>query len=263
MHIAYNTVSLSKWARQWLTARCLPFPATSEGRIRNLGLSLDFFGTSFPLWIKSRNRDLLGAPAYTLRITVLDYQLLGPLFQQHMHDLEETKENSWTKTNRHLRWLGSYLRLQNKFRVVKVKDLTMWAVFLQRDLIKELPFTWNNHNHTSGELSSKVASEWECDSLRELVSNLSENPVMSPWSSLGRSGISSLSKFCSFSSDKISLVPASPTTEAPSDLPASRPRTWNQFFSSSGYQCTQVPRTLIHNTHVIVQRTNIFQSSQL
>ena len=122
-------------------------------------LCLDFFGTSFPLWIKSRNRDLLGAPAYTLRIIVLDYQVLGPLFQQHMHDLEETKENSWTKTNRHLRWLGSYLRLQNKFRVVKVKDLTMWAVFLQRDLIKELPFTWNNHNHTSGELSSKVASE--------------------------------------------------------------------------------------------------------
>jgi len=36
-------------------------------------------------------------------------------------------------SNGNLSWLGSYLRLQNKFRVVKVKDLTMWAVFLQRD----------------------------------------------------------------------------------------------------------------------------------
>ena len=49
-------------AQQWLTAMCLPFSASSEGRIRNLGLFWDHFGTLVPFGTKSQNWDLFGAP---------------------------------------------------------------------------------------------------------------------------------------------------------------------------------------------------------
>ena len=41
---------------------CLPFSASSEGRIRNSGLFWDYFGTLVPFGTKSRIWDLFGAP---------------------------------------------------------------------------------------------------------------------------------------------------------------------------------------------------------
>ena len=59
-------------AQQWLTAMCLPFSASSEGRIRNLGLGRkigtfwDHFYTLVLFGTKSRIRDFIGAPACIL-----------------------------------------------------------------------------------------------------------------------------------------------------------------------------------------------------
>ena len=62
--------------------------------------------------------------------------------------------------------------------------------------------------------------------------------------------MSSFTKFCSFSSDKMSWVPA---TEAPSVLPASRPRTLNLSHLSG----INAPKYLDTDTHVMCSSPNL------